>query len=203
MPKIIQDISVLRQISTPVESVKEAQKIIKKVTKALEKTSNGVGLGAIQIGIPKRVVVIKHKSGKGYHYLINPSLVEANEEFVFVKEGCLSFPNKFMDTVRYKHYTIDNHVIDGDELRTERQYYFYSNDPDELQWSDGLMCIAVQHEMDHLNGVIFLDRHKEVLEMVGDATVSIPEKIGRNDPCPCGKLKANGSPVKYKKCCLM
>jgi peptide deformylase len=192
MRKIVKDEAVLRKISEPVGSVKEAQEIIAELTKTLRRTDNGVGLAAIQIGIPKTVGVIIYQDGdvERVVHLINPKLVEAEDEVVFPNEGCLSFPGKYNSTKRYQHYIIDNQVIDGDEFRTERHYYFYSPDPTEVG-NMGLRAIAVQHEMDHFAGKLIHD-----FDIKGTTLQREGQKVGRNDKCPCGSGK------KFKKCCL-
>jgi len=188
MIKIIRDLATLRRKSEPVTSVKEAQKLIGRLRIALKETDNGVGLSAIQIGEAKRLGVIRYQDKEVI--LINPKLIEAEDEFIFVNEGCLSFPNEFHDTKRYHQCIVESDVIDGDELRRETWSFYYSCDQKE-SGNDGLLAIAVQHELDHFDGKLFIDFNlkREPIERRTD-------KIGRNDPCPCGSGK------KYKKCCL-
>ena len=187
---IVKDIKTLRTVSTDVASVEEAKSIITQLEKEFVKVKkHGVGLAAIQIGIPKRVGVIHYK-GKTL-YLINPTVVSKSGEFVFGQEGCLSFPNQYVNTKRYTDFSIRNYAIDGDELREQGLAFYYSIDND--QWNDGLLAIAVQHELDHFDGKVFTD-----VEAAPNAQTKVRSeaKIGRNDPCPCGSGK------KYKKCCL-
>jgi len=185
---IVKDIKALRVKSTDVASVEEAASIIKQLEKELKKVgSKGVGLAGIQIGIPKRVGVINYK-GKTVH-LINPQVVSKEGEFVFGQEGCLSFPRQYINTKRYTDVVIDNNVIDGDKFRKERFSVYYS--PEKDQWSDDLLAIAVQHELDHFDGKVFMD-----IEAEKALPIKRAEKVGRNDSCPCGSGK------KYKKCCL-
>jgi len=184
--EIIQDCNILRQKSTYVESVEEAKDIINKLEKCLSITSNGVGLAAIQIGISKQVGVIYYNDIS--LHLINPEIIEVEDEIVFLNEGCLSFPNVYFDTKRYKHLTIKTDVIDGNEFRKETQYFYYAYDNTEMG-NDGLLAIAVQHEIDHFNGKLITD-HRIVQK-----PIIVQKKVGRNDLCPCGSNK------KYKKCC--
>lgn len=188
MDKIVKDIVALRQKSEDIISVEEAKNLIDRLLMALDKTDNGVGLAAIQIGVPKRLGVIKYLDKS--IVLINPTLIEAESEFVFINEGCLSFPGEYHDTKRYHQYIIETDVIDGDKLRRETQSFYYSNDNNE-QGNDGLIAIAVQHEMDHFNGKLFTDYN-----IKNEPISRGVNKVGRNDPCPCGSGK------KYKKCCL-
>jgi len=188
MGNIVQNINTLRQKSSPVESVKEAKELIERIEVVLNPINHGIGLAAIQIGEPKRVGVIKRKDNKPV-YLINSEIVELEDEFVYAKEGCLSLPGDLRNTKRYRHVTIKNDCIDGDKLRTETLYFYYSEDAKE-DGNDGIVAIAVQHELEHFNGKLILDHGDIKLQPLKKAT-----KVGRNDPCPCGSNK------KYKKCC--
>lgn len=185
---IVKDIKALRTKSTDVASVEEATSIIKQLELEFLKVKKfGVGLAAIQIGIPKRVGVIHYKNETVY--LINPEFVSKDGEFVFGQEGCLSFPNRYVNTKRYTDFVIDNYVIDNDRLIKQRQAYYFGDD----QWSNGLITIAVQHELDHFDGKVFMDVEAELEKL---PAIKAEVKVGRNDPCPCGSGK------KFKKCCL-
>jgi len=188
--QIINDKKLISEKSMPVSSVEEAKEIISSLEKELDKCSNGLGLAAIQIGIPKRVGVIKPDKDRMI-CLINPEIVELSEEFIFPNEGCLSFPKKFINTKRYKHVIIKNQVIDGESFREETQYFYYNDDNFKyIAQESKLVAIAVQHELDHFEG-------KTIEEVeVKSEPIRVEAKIGRNDPCPCGSGK------KYKKCCL-
>jgi peptide deformylase len=184
--KIVDDIVVLRQKSMPVESVEEASEIINKLKEVLSQTSNGVGLAAIQIGIPKTVAVLKNDDG--FFYLVNPKVIEGTEEFIYFREGCLSFPELFRNTKRYRQLTFTNNVIQDDKFREET---LCTRHEDPFSKDSPLMCIAIQHEFDHFEGKLLID-HEEI------PNISIERKnpkIGRNEQCPCGSGK------KYKKCC--
>ena len=186
---IVKNIDQLKKVSISVASVSEATDILNKLDKALDTLDNGLGLAAVQIGIPKRVGLMTKKDGSRVP-LINAEIIETEEEFTFIKEGCLSFPDIYLDTRRYRHITIKNNVIDGDKFREETQYYYY--EPGQAG-SDDLLCIQVQHEIDHFNGIIHRERQIKKTDI---ATVKHVEKVGRNDKCPCGSGK------KYKKCCM-
>jgi len=186
--KIIQDISTLHQVSSPVDSVEEALEIIKKLEEALSQIDYGVGLAAIQIGALKTVGVIKREN-KPFFHLINPEVIELLDPFIFANEGCLSFPNVFKDTRRYRQVMIKNKRIEGDHFEDEILSFYYSSDPEE-PGNDGLVCIALQHELEHFTGKLIIDHN-----IVGVTIVRDEVKIGRNDPCGCGSGK------KYKKCC--
>ena len=188
--KIVKDEKILRRVSTPIESVEEAERIINEIKKSLLPISYGLGLGAIQIGIPKRIAVIRRKDT--FINLINPEIIEQDEKFWFINEGCLSIANKKFSTPRYKQLTIKNHYINDGEFKEETLYFYYGGS-EELN-HDGLTAIAIQHEIDHMNGVLISDYKDQA--PVAKTEVRVDAKIGRNDPCPCGSGR------KYKKCCL-
>lgn len=200
MIPIVKDTNILRQISSPVESVKEALEIIEKLKETLDREKNGVGLCATQIGILKQISVLKKEffANKEYFYLINPKIVEKEDKFIFFQEGCLSFPGQFFNTWRYRHFTIKNSRISGNEFEREKLYFYYGDEKEDQKFTvdNGVVPIAIQHEIDHFEGRIIPEYCvKNVpIERVG-------VKVGRNDPCPCGAKKSNGEAVKYKKCC--
>jgi peptide deformylase len=190
---VIKNVDALRQKSTDVELAEEAKDIIQKLEDALKHIDHGIGLAAIQIGIPKKVGVIKAPPGKRYKFihLINPVVESKEDEFVFFNEGCLSFPNLFRNTKRYRHYTIKHKRISEEGELEDETLYFYYEDGDHN--SDGLSAIAVQHEMDHFEGELIID--SEVDPNLKPQPITSNKKIGRNEPCSCGSGK------KYKKCC--
>ena len=179
---IVTDVNILRLKSSPVETIKEAETIINKLKEEIKNHPNAVGLSAVQLGILKQVAIIKDKDN--WHPLINPYLADDLEDpFIYKGEGCLSFPGLHFDTRRYKGVTVGNTVIDNGKFRQQREYYYYDEDkPKDLE------AMVVQHEMDHLSGIIF--QEKQIVNRPKDS------KVGRNDSCPCGSGK------KYKKCCL-
>jgi peptide deformylase len=185
---IVSDISILRTKSENVVSVEEAKSLITQLESALEKTSNGVGLAAIQLGIPKKVGVIK-RSDKCL-YLINAEIIDKSEEFVYYNEGCLSYEGVFLNTKRYKQITVKHNIIVNDKFEEEVFVAYFSLDEKEIG-NDGIIAIAIQHEIDHFNGLTIYDHNIISKPLTRDNI-----KIGRNDPCVCGSGK------KYKKCCL-
>lgn len=103
-------------------------------------TQGGVGLAANQVGIDKRLIVVrtKHRVFK----LINPRIVQGEGEVIY-KESCLSLPGRTVETKRYKKVVVDGYDEDGDE-------FTYT--------AGGLLAIIFQHEIDHLDGKTILDR---------------------------------------------
>jgi len=132
---IITDINFLRKRSEPVE-----QDRVTSIIKALEDSldiKKGVGLSAIQIGLPLRVGIIRLPNCK--FDLWNSKIIEKSYRFRFQGEGCLSIPGIYVDTIRYKEILLEN----GDG----RKYYL-----------EGIEAIVCQHEVDHCNGITMLDR---------------------------------------------
>jgi len=195
MAQITQDIETLRTVSERVTSADEAREVIAQIVETISDIDHGVGLAAIQISIPKRISVIKNVNKNpnndeepDFIYLINSEVIETEEEFIYVNEGCLSFPNTYFNTKRYRHVVIKNQKINDDnELEDETLYFYYL--PNERN-NDGIVAIAAQHEIDHFNGKLIMDHG-----IKSEPVVSEGKKVGRNDPCICGSGK------KYKKCC--
>ena len=102
--------------------------------------ANGAGLAAPQIGISKRIVVLD-VDGE-FHVLINPVLVETSDEVEQISEGCLSVPGVDATVDRATRAVIEGTTLDGETVRIE---------------GEGFLARAIQHEMDHLNGNLFLD----------------------------------------------
>jgi peptide deformylase len=105
----------------------------------------GVGLAAIQVGVPKRIVtmdVSKSETERAPLVLINPEILWASEEKRVYEEGCLSIPEYYEeverpDRVRFRYMNLEGATVEQD--------------------ADGLLATCVQHEIDHLNGVLFID----------------------------------------------
>ena len=104
----------------------------------------GVGLAAVQIGIPLRVVVIdiSKEDERKPHFFINPNIVWLSDKTSIYEEGCLSIPNQFAEIER------------PESCRVE--YLDLNNKKKEIEAS-GLLSTCIQHEIDHLNGVLFID----------------------------------------------
>ncbi len=134
--KIITDLKFLKQKSTETWIPEESLEIIRDLEDSLD-LDKGIGLTAIQIGIPKKVAIIRMPKLK--LDLVNPVLLEKYDKFRFQKERCLSLPGLAIDTTRYMDIMIKN----GDG----KIFSFY-----------GLEAIVVQHEIDHMNGLTILDR---------------------------------------------
>jgi len=105
----------------------------------------GIGLAAIQIGVPKRVIVLdisREKDKKSPLYFVNPEIIWSSKEDATYEEGCLSVPGQFAE-------------IDRPD-RCHVKYLDYYGNNKELK-AEGLIATCIQHEMDHLEGILFID----------------------------------------------
>ena len=136
---------VLRQKSL---AVKKIDKDIKNLMDEMIKTmydAPGIGLAAIQIGVPKRVVVMdlsKDSDKKEPMYFINPEITWKSNVNSSYEEGCLSIPNQFAKIER------------PDKCHVK--YLDYNGEEKEIK-AEGLLSTCIQHEVDHLNGILFID----------------------------------------------
>ena len=172
-------------------TVEEGMAIATELFQILNKRGDGIGLAANQVGIDAQVAVVNVREPL---VLINPKIIEKHNEIPFY-EGCLSYPGKGVHTKRYRDVVIQT-------AQEESGWYFSgaesptdgkgSWEKEQGKKQDAelrtLESVCVQHEIDHLNGIVCMDRGV-------DTTVRVEKKIGRNEPCHCGSGK------KYKKCC--
>ena len=142
---IIEPNKLLRQISKPVEKVgREEQNLMDDMLETMYK-ANGIGLAAIQIGVPKRIIVMdisKNNEEKNPMYFVNPIIKNKNSDFSRYEEGCLSVPDQFAEVDR--------------PSSCEVEYLDYNGEKKFLKTS-GLLATCIQHEMDHLEGILFID----------------------------------------------
>ena len=162
---IIKDKTKLQEKCSPV-SVKEGEEIGVRLLHELRKSESGIGLAANQIGINKRVCVVNVKEPL---VLINPKIVEkSKEQFVFA-EGCLSFPDSKVKTIRHESI-----VVEADNHKSKLSFSANSQDI-----NDAFECVCVQHEIDHLDGITMFEREFKSEPIVKG--VNAPKKIGRNE----------------------
>ena len=136
---------ILRQVSKQVEKVGEEEKKIMDDMLETMYQANGIGLAAIQIGIPKRIIVIdlaKGEEKKNPMYFVNPVIKNKNQNLATYEEGCLSVPNQFAEVDR--------------PSTCEVEYLDYHGEKKILK-AEGLLATCIQHEMDHLQGILFID----------------------------------------------
>ncbi|OEH85751.1 peptide deformylase [Desulfuribacillus stibiiarsenatis] len=137
---------VLREVSIPVQNInKNVHKLLDDMADTMY-DADGVGLAAPQIGILKRVVIID--IGDGIIELINPEVIDASGEMPG-PEGCLSFPGLTGEVCRSEFVKVKALDRNGEEFTVE---------------GTGLLARALQHEIDHLNGVVFLDIAENIYE---------------------------------------
>lgn len=148
LPIIIAPDERLKTKSTPVEAVDaELRAFVADLFDTMYH-ERGIGLAAVQVGVHKRVLVAdvswrEEDGSPGEQFvLINPEVVEASPEKNVYREGCLSLPDQFADVTRPKGIRVKYLDLDGK--------------PQEKTF-DGLLATCIQHEIDHLNGVIFVD----------------------------------------------
>jgi peptide deformylase len=140
----------LKQISTPVEAVtEETRKLIADMFETMY-AAPGIGLAAIQVGVPKRVLVIdlqepEEEGGepvKDPRVFINPEILDHSQVEVPYTEGCLSVPDQYADVERPERI---------------RARWLDENGAAHEEDITGMLAVCLQHEMDHLNGILFID----------------------------------------------
>ena len=137
--------NILRQVSKKVEKVGDKERQLMRDMLDTMYAANGIGLAAIQIGIPKRIIVIdisKDNENKKPMYFVNPIIKNKDPEKVTYEEGCLSVPNQFAEIDRPSKCEVEYLDYDGEK---------------KLLKANGLLATCIQHEMDHLEGILFID----------------------------------------------
>ena len=135
----------LRQKSTNVEDVNDEIRLLMNDMVETMYDAPGIGLAAIQIGVPKRVIVIdlsKKEDKKNPLYFVNPVIVTKSKKDASYEEGCLSVPNQFAEINRPDKCKVKYLDYDGNEKVLE---------------AEGLLATCIQHEIDHLEGILFID----------------------------------------------
>ena len=136
---------LLRQVSKPVDKVgKYEQKLMDDMLETMYE-ANGIGLAAIQIGVPKRIIVMdisKEGKKKEPRYFVNPIIKNKDSLKDTYEEGCLSVPEQFAEIDR--------------PSKCEVEYLDYNGEKKLLK-AEGLLATCIQHEIDHLEGILFID----------------------------------------------
>lgn len=144
-PLIILPDPLLRQVSAPIERVDaELEQFIDDMLETMY-DAPGIGLAAIQVGVPRRLLVIdltKEDEERKPLVFINPEILTSSDDRSVYEEGCLSIPDYYAEVERPASITVKSIGRDGKEQLTE---------------ADGLLATCLQHEIDHLNGVLFID----------------------------------------------
>jgi peptide deformylase len=144
-PLIILPDPVLRQVSKPIERVDADLKRLADDMLETMYDAPGIGLAAIQVGVPRRILVIdvsREGEEKQPQVFINPKIVKSSDERSVYEEGCLSIPDYYAEVERPATVSVEYLDRDGKEQTVE---------------ADGLLATCLQHEIDHLNGVLFID----------------------------------------------
>lgn len=156
----------LKLVSEPVTGVDDALRAFLADMVETMYAENGIGLAAIQVGVPKRVAVIdldpKGPNSK-VMYFLNPEIVESSEEQSTYKEGCLSVPEYWDDVHRPARLTVEYHDENFQKQRVE---------------ADGLFATCLQHEIDHINGKLFIDHLSKLKRSIA---VRKSAKVKRNE----------------------
>ncbi len=136
---------ILRLVSKNVDKVGDKERALMNDMLDTMYDAPGIGLAAIQIGVPKRIIVMdisRDEDKKEPRYFVNPVIKSKNEEKAKYEEGCLSVPDQFAEIERPNTCEVE---------------YLDYNGKKKLLKADGLLATCIQHEMDHLEGVLFID----------------------------------------------
>lgn len=144
-PLVILPDPVLRQVSAPVEAVSDELRRLADDMLETMYDAPGIGLAAIQVGVPRRLLVIdlaREGEDPKPQVFINPEILSFSETRSVYEEGCLSIPDYYAEVERPAQIRVSHLDRDGKQLEVE---------------AEGLLATCLQHEIDHLNGVLFID----------------------------------------------
>ena len=136
---------LLRKISEPVTSVNNEEKKLMDDMLETMYAAPGIGLAAVQVGVLKRIIVIdlsKDGEKKAPLFIVNPQITFKSDDLISYEEGCLSIPNQFAEIKRPSSCKVN--------------FLDYNGKKKEIS-ADGLLATCIQHEVDHLNGILFID----------------------------------------------
>lgn len=155
---------VLKQVSTPVERVDDDLRRLMDDMLETMYAAPGIGLAAIQVGVPKQVIVMdlaRQGEAPEPRYFVNPEILWASEETAPYEEGCLSVPEVYDEVDR--------------PARVKLKYLDYHGQ-EVIEDAEGLFAVCIQHEMDHLKGVLFIDH---LSRLKRDRAVARVRKLAR------------------------
>ena len=154
----------LRQVSLPVEKIgKEEQNLMNDMLETMY-DAKGIGLAAIQIDVPKRIIVLdisKSENEKKPMFFVNPLIINKDLNLTTYEEGCLSVPDQFAEIDRPSKCEVEYLDYDGNK---------------KLLKANGLLATCIQHEIDHLEGVLFIDYLSKLKKSM------ILKKLSKNKP---------------------
>ena len=136
---------ILRQVSLPVEKIGKEEQVLMDDMLETMYMAKGIGLAAIQVGVPKRIIVMdigNRDKDKEPMYFVNPIIKNKNSDYSTYEEGCLSVPNQFAEIDRPRKCDVEYLDYDGEK---------------KILKAEGLLATCIQHEMDHLEGILFID----------------------------------------------
>jgi len=142
---LIEPNKLLRQVSKSVDKVGDEERALMDDMLDTMYDAPGIGLAAIQIGVPKRIIVMdigRDENKKEPRYFVNPVIKNKNEEKAKYEEGCLSVPDQFAEIERPNTCEVEYLDYDGKK---------------QILKAGGLLATCIQHEMDHLEGILFID----------------------------------------------
>ena len=155
---------ILRQVSLPVKNFGKEDQILMDDMLDTMYHANGIGLAAIQVGVPKRIIVMdisKNSEKKNPMYFVNPIIKNKNIQKSIYEEGCLSVPGQFAEIER--------------PSKCEVEYLDYHGQKKILK-AGGVLATCIQHEMDHLEGILFIDYLSKLKKSI------IIKKLSKNKP---------------------
>jgi peptide deformylase len=168
-PLVLLPDPVLRKKSEPIERVDaDLQKLADDMLETMY-DAPGIGLAAIQVGIPRRMLVIdcsKEDEDNAPLVFINPQIVDSADERATYEEGCLSIPDYYAEVERPAEVTVDYIDKEGRQQQIT---------------ADGLLATCLQHEIDHLNGVLFIDH---ISKLKRNMVIKKFTKLARNRDVP-------------------
>ena len=136
---------VLKQKSAPVERVDDDLRALMDDMLETMYAAPGIGLAAIQVGVPKRVIVMdisREEDGRQPRFFVNPEVLWTSDETAPYEEGCLSVPEVYDEVERPSRVRLRYLNYDGEQVEED---------------AEGLYAVCIQHEMDHLQGTLFID----------------------------------------------
>ena len=155
---------VLKQVSTPVERVDDDLRRLMDDMLETMYAAPGIGLAAIQVGVPRQVIVMdlaRQDDPPEPRFFVNPEILWASDETAFYEEGCLSVPEIYDEVARAAQV---------------RLRYLDYNGQEVVEEAEGLFAVCIQHEMDHLKGVLFIDH---LSRLKRDRAVARVRKLAR------------------------
>ena len=136
---------LLRKVSEPVNSVNTEIKNLMDDMLETMYAAPGIGLAAVQVGVLKRIIVVdlsRDGEKKNPLFIVNPEITSKSNDLISYEEGCLSIPNQFAEVKRPSSCKVN--------------FLDYNGKKKEID-ADGLLATCIQHEVDHLNGILFID----------------------------------------------